>query len=111
MNPCGRVAVEQIVAGNGFQKLDFQKQTKQVSGGQESTPVFDEPFRSQKSVPTERQGYEPLTGQPTAGDYYFVPDAERSSNLMARGGGKVNDVMSRLRKANGYGAAVARQEL
>lgn len=45
MNPRGRVAVEQIVAGGGFQKLDFQKQAKQVSGGQDVAPVRDEPFR------------------------------------------------------------------
>ena len=45
VNPRGRVAVEQIVAGGGFQKLDFQKQTKQVSGGQDVASVGDEPFR------------------------------------------------------------------
>lgn len=45
MDSRGRVAVEQIVAGGGFQKLDFQKQTKQASGGQDVAPVRDEPFR------------------------------------------------------------------
>lgn len=44
MDPRGRVAVEQIVAGGGFQKLNFQKQAKQVSGGQDIAPVPDKSF-------------------------------------------------------------------
>lgn len=44
VNPRGRVAVEQIVAFGGFHKNQFQKQAKQVSGGQEVVPVSDEPF-------------------------------------------------------------------
>ena len=49
-------------------------------------------YSQKKSVQAEQQGYKPSTEQPTAGDYYFVPDAERSLNSnIARDGLKVND--------------------
>lgn len=77
-------------------------------------------YSQKKSVPAEQQGYKPSTEQPTTGDYYFVPDAERSLNsniardaLKVNNGGKImpdsdindtavvkiSDVMKRMQEA------------